>query len=438
MKKYIIIAIAIFGIMLMPHFSFAMSTTSSLPYVSASGTQLVFGSFTGNSTPIYIFTDVETSFNASTRVGCAGWYGCGHGGDSYSATCQLSSGNPNIGIPFTAGGGCNGGNLMSTYSSSTAQIMTIWIRDSTGGGGDTWIYFANDNGTLCFSSSPTDNFNCGTPPSPTIAWNAGAPNAQPAEGTTAGDFETWSLNLANVSTTLYNQTVVIDYYNLAGENYSDQNTVTDYSVSSTIVTPKSISLSLYNTSSTWAAIATLIAPNGTLLATSSILHFTIDPTQSENTSGIYPSSTFPGPYIPGTLASTSNQFATSTCNWGDVGCALGNVFDNIMNFIFGIDNAEIQSIAGFNIATTKPFSLISDIQNDFANVHADGTMPASTTFTGNLGQGNFNVDIFDPKQAQVYFGAAGPILRNLCYAVMVILLIYGFYLEIKEIFIPED
>jgi len=272
-----------------------------------------------------------------------------------------------------------------------------------------------------------------TPPAPTATWQF------PTNVTTTPDFSNWEVTIANVTTTdEYKLTV---YYSPFGGSI----TYTDYnlfypSVSTASVAPvnKSVALASLTTTTAWSAYAYLndLTEGGALVATSTAITFDVNTATSIYT-GIYSTSTFPAPYTPGTLASTSPAFATSTCAWGDVGCAIGNVADNILNFIFGINPAEIQAVAGFNLATQPPFDQFSQISNDFASVSGSTTVAASSSISANLGHGNFNLDFFNPQTAENLFGSAAPVVRNLLLAFLIVLMIYGFYREIKSIFRPH-
>lgn len=287
------------------------------------------------------------------------------------------------------------------------------------------VYTQAQNGTefaYCTTSS------CSPPPiTPTMAFYF------PVNGTTTPDFSTWEFSLTNVSTTDEYRSVV--QYGLGQGVFTDQNYF--YPNYSSGVTPlnKSVALAAYGSSTSWTAQGELydVTEGDLLVATTTVITFNVNSATSTYT-GIYSTSTFPVPIMPGVIASETAPFATSTCAWGDVGCAIGNVADNVLNFIFGINDAEISQIAGFNLATQQPFAVIPEIQNDFANVTGSTTIMASSSMTMNLGEGNTSVAFFNPTEAQNYFGPAGPVVRGLILAVLTLLLIFGFYLEIKAIF----
>jgi hypothetical protein len=198
-----------------------------------------------------------------------------------------------------------------------------------------------------------------------------------------------------------------------------------------------VALANLTSSTTWNAQADLIdvSQSDTLISTSSIITFTIAPGSSSN-SGIYSSSTFIGlpVYATGTLAAEGSSFATSTCSWTDVACNLANVGDNILNFVFGWNSSEVQTIAGFNLATQQPFAVIPELETDFASLDTSGTTTASSSLSANIGNGNFSLTFFDPTSAKTFLGAAATPLRALLLAFLYLLMVFGFYQEIKAIF----
>jgi len=260
----------------------------------------------------------------------------------------------------------------------------------------------------------------------------------PTNSTTTSEFSTWEFSIGNVTTTdEYNDKVFYSPFGTSVTYYDENYFYPDFPSG---ITPlnKSVALSAYGTSTSWTAYAYLydVTAGNVLVATSSAITFSVNSATTTYT-GIYSSSTFPSPFNPASVASTSPEFATSTCNWGDVGCAFGNIYANIMNFIFGINADEISALSGFNFATTPPFSLISQISTQFGSVDASSTMMASSSLSFNIGNGTTSAPFFTPSKAQDYFGGAGTVLRSLMLASLIILMIFGFYREIKSIFKPH-
>lgn len=129
--------------------------------------------------------------------------------------------------------------------------------------------------------------------------------------------------------------------------------------------------------------------------------------------------------------------STSTCNgYLDLPCALGNVFASLVNFLFGVNVADIQQVAGFQLATTKPFNIIPEIQNDFlaASINATSTM-ASSSLTFNLGSGSHSVGFYSPSTVQKFIPlSVSQVFRSLLYLMLIMTFMFGAYIEIKAIF----
>ena len=424
MKKYLIFTSLIFAIFSSTHFANAATFTQYL--VNNNGTNCLRAYNDGGSAPAGY---CGGSYNGGSNVPLGTWY--------VQVTTVAASNITEVddyGHDYLVGV-VDTNWLKVDFTNSPQNQGYVCFFDHTdipAGAGCANINGASvgdsATGTIVWSSSPSY-----TLPNPTISF------LFPAQSATVADFSHFELNIANVTTTdEYKLTV---YYSPFGSSitYTDYNSFYP-SVSTTSVTPinKSIVLASLTTSTAWSAYAYLddLTEGGILVATSTAITFDVNPATSTYTE-IYASSTLPPPYSPGILASTSTAFATSTCGWGDVGCAIGNIFDNVMNYIFGIDPTEIKLIAGFNMATQAPFNEFAIIQNDFASVSASTAIAASSSIQMNLGNGDVNVSIFNPTMARNMFGAAAPIVRNLILASLIILMIFGFYQEIKTIFNPH-
>jgi len=262
----------------------------------------------------------------------------------------------------------------------------------------------------------------------------------PTQSTTTPDFSTWELSLSNVTTTDEYESKV--FYSPLGSSitYFDQNLFYPNFPSGVNPLNKSVSLASLTTTTAWSAYAYLydVSEGNVLVATSSAITFNVTSATSTYT-GIYSSSTFPTPYPVGTLASTSPAFATSTCNWGDVGCAIGNITDNVLNFIFGINDAEIQVVAGFNLVNEQPFALVPQIQNIFASAASSPDAAfATSSLEMNLGNGIHQIPWFSAAIVKMFIPSSlASFIRSLILSFLILLLIYGFYIEIKHIFKPH-
>lgn len=193
---------------------------------------------------------------------------------------------------------------------------------------------------------------------------------------------------------------------------------------------KSVALSSTATT-TWNAIAELLNASGTIIATSSQISFSVTP--NTTTTIVYPTST--------SLTATTTPFliATSTCSgWADITCEMGNWSTGVFNFLFGIDENTIQSIAGFSFATQAPFNIIPDIQNDFANIDTSNQSIASSSISFSLGGDTKNVTFFSQATIEEFMGNDFiSFIRNLILAILTIAMFFGWYIEIKNIFRPK-
>lgn len=273
-----------------------------------------------------------------------------------------------------------------------------------------------------------------SPPAPSATW------IFPVQSTSTNEFTNWNLSIANVTTTDEYRLDV--FYSPFGSSitYDDYNLFYPTVSSAQLVTAnKSIALSSYSTSTSWEAYASLtdLTAGNQIVATSSAITFSVNSATTTYT-GFY-NPTYTAPSSTEIFQTTStNQFATTTCNWGDFGCNLGNVANSVLNFIFGINPTEIQTIAGFNLASQAPFNTIPEIQNDFSNLSLTTPAMVTSTLTINLGGGNIPAVWLSPSEAQTLLGPAGPMLRSLALSFLYLIMIYGFYLEIKAIFRPHQ
>jgi hypothetical protein len=309
--------------------------------------------------------------------------------------------------------------------------------------------YINDcvNGTI-YPSSTSEITNgittqsSGIPPIPptTVSFNS------PTQGSVVSDFPSWNLqSQVSTSTDYYAVAVFYQEQGQIGSFYDDFN-FPGFSATSSVndYIQKSQTLAQLNATSTWNATAYLIdtsMPNtdnvlpiaGTIVATSSAIQFGVSPVTSANSSS---SSSYPLFTVPSdTIA--NYQVATSTCSsWLDITCELGNWSSNVFNYLFAINQTDIDRIAGFNLATQAPWSYLFEIQQDFANTNSLAST-ASSTASISLTFGNQSTPMvfFSQSIAEQFMGPSViTFIRSILLAFLYLLFIFGAYVEIKEIF----
>lgn len=171
-----------------------------------------------------------------------------------------------------------------------------------------------------------------------------------------------------------------------------------------------------------------------MIATSSAVTFVVLPTASGNATGTY---TLPILATSSIAGPAGILMSTSTCSgWTDAGCAIGNAFSNSINFLFGIDDATIQNIAGFQLANTQPWSFVPQIENDFLAAGASSTASfATSNITFNLGHGATNIPFFSATSVHAFISdSVAAFIRNLIFLFLVLEIGFLAYLEIKHLF----
>jgi len=454
MKKYAYILIIFSGILLMPHFSHA----AVLWDTTANGTSTQFNLGADyynvarvNSTapftlaagqPVYVEIwggqpGWNTGFSAFFQTGDHVTHDDVFGGWTTPTSASGTDALLQYGYPGGTGATINTGDLLQINTSHGTNFYNFPVRGN---------FYASSsyttNGTaayepwICVTTDATYS-DCAwnqtlNPIVPIVTW------VFPTQSTTTSDFTSWNLNLVNVTTTDSYRLDV--FYSPFGSSvtYNDFN-IFNPSVPTLQLASfrKSIALGAFGTSTSWIAYASLtnLTESSLPVTTSTAITFTINSATTTYTGWYSPTYTH---YATGTIAGATAPFATSTCGWGDVPCAIGNIFDNIMNFIFGINPGEINVIAGFNLAEQPPFDAIGKIQNAFASVGVSGSTAASSTITTNLGHGTIHLTFFDPAQAKALMGPTViATIRALLLAGLLVLMVLGFYVEIKKIFGPH-
>jgi hypothetical protein len=115
---------------------------------------------------------------------------------------------------------------------------------------------------------------------------------------------------------------------------------------------------------------------------------------------------------------------------------LGNWSSNVFNYLFAINQTDIDRIAGFNLATQAPWSYLFEIQQDFANTNSLAST-ASSTASISLTFGNKSTPMvfFSQSIAEQFMGPSViTFIRSILLAFLYLLFIFGAYVEIKEIF----
>jgi len=448
MKKISFLISLGFGVLLMPHLSHATVVWNTMPTVATS-TSLDLGSG-------YNSANVDQAALANVSIGTQLYFEWWAESMSYptnnmlshfyayspvssdfcQAGCYFSMPLSNFANP--ADHYATGTFSVDTnYTGITAGVSKIGFQNTHPGGGQ-YLVGGDNSGSggsfqpwLCVTTDPSLSDCGGGPSGPAIVWS------RPINGTTTeAPVSPFDFALSGLATgTTYDVGVYYGPQSSTAVYYDETGQANFLFTSTNVSVYPSVSIGGFTTA-TWLANAYLFNASGTVVASSGI-SFVVSPLGS-STSTIYGSSSFPIVYPPGYLASTSSPFATSTCSWGDVVCGIGNIFDNVMNWCFGINQSEIDKVAGFKVAEQPPFDAIPKIQADFASVGTSTSALASSSISANLGHGSFSLTFFDPDQAKRLMGpSAIALIRSLLLAGLVVLMVLGFYLEIKKIFKPH-
>lgn len=436
LRSVFFLGIVMTGIFLLPHFSYAATLlysqtdasvlntqdigASGIGYLYNYGTQNTVSSTyyitNGNPTDWYIYGKFVGVSSCPSGVGPEQFWNGGNSGFP-TVDCSVPFDGNYHWYHFTVSPSYD---LYTTLFGNGGGYDETMIRNQSGGdfviaGNGTQYTMQAYDGT----ATPPCVSNCG----PAISF------FNPTNGTTTQDFPQWWFGISNVtSSDLYTLKVT---YALGQIPYTDSANLYGSYLGSPTTLNKSISLAQYGTSSVWSAFASLYdqTENNTLVATSSEIIFTITTVTST-----------PGSYTPPattTLSTTGFLVATSTCSgYLDVTCEVGNAWANIINWLFNIDPNAINAVSGFNMATTPPFNTITDIENTIASVGTSDSTIATTTITFNIGDGNKSVPILSQSMAQEFMGSTFiNLIREILYALLLMTAIYGFYLEIRKIFV---
>lgn len=322
-----------------------------------------------------------------------------------------------------------------TYTGSVSNLdIPYQVGDDLevgGASGGPYVYQNGSSGIIIYVTIPSN----------TIAFNS------PVNNTTTYDFASWNLQTqVNTSSDSYYTGVLYQENGQIGSFYDGFNFSGFSATSSTEqFVQKSQPLAQYNTTSTWIATAVLVdtsMPNndtllpisGTIVASSSVQFFVL-PTSQANTSSSYPL------YATPTDTLSNYEIATTTCSsWLDITCEMGNWSTNVFNFLFSVNQNEINSVSGFNLTTQAPWSYLFEIKNDFAAISTlSSTASTSATISLTFGNTSVPVNIFSQATAKQFMGSqAISIIRSILVAFLYLLFIYGLYLEIKAIFSQND
>jgi len=138
--------------------------------------------------------------------------------------------------------------------------------------------------------------------------------------------------------------------------------------------------------------------------------------------------------------STDFQLGTSTCaSWLDITCQLGNWSSITINFLFGVDQSNIEKIAGFNLKDTPPFDIVPTVQGIFTNASNEGAQSfASSSITTNLGSGNFTMPFFSNATIRQFVpDAMASLFRTILWSAELFAFLYLLYVQVKAIFKPK-
>ena len=368
-------------------------------------------------------TYITSHASGCSSAGCAGqapstlsqttyYFSCTVGGYSATSWQNLYGGEV---VPVTSLGG---NNFSVDFSGDASSYLTNFYTAVTG----------------CVSAGPT--FTLSTiPPAPPTSISF----LFPTDGTTTSDFIAWHTSVTIPTTTDQYEACI----NSISSNGNFGSSCQDFGGSTT--TAQSIDIdnqyawSNYNTTTTVTSTAYLsdVTLDTGYIASSTPITFTVLPTASGNATGTYTPPLLATSSIFNATSGTGILMSTSTCSgWGDVGCALGNVFSNTINFLFGIDQPTIETIAGFQLANTQPWSFIPEIANDFQNQGQQTGSFATSTISFNLGNGNSTqVAFFSSSTVHKFIpDSAAALIRNIIYLMLIMEIGYMVYIEIKNIF----
>jgi len=280
----------------------------------------------------------------------------------------------------------------------------------------------------------------------TITWSDVAPPSPtsisflfPTDGTTTSDFNAWHTSITVTTSTDMYEACVNSITSNGNFGSSCQNFIGATTTAQNIDIRNQYAWSNYNTTTTVTSTAYIsdVTLGSGYLASSTPITFTVLPTASGNATGTYTPPLLATSSIFNATSGTGILMSTSTCSgWGDFGCALGNAFSNTINFLFGIDQNTIETIAGFQLANTQPWSFIPQIANDFQNQGQQTGSFATSTISFNLGNGSSTqVAFFSASTVHKFISdSAASLIRNIIYLMLIMEIGYIVYIEIKNIF----